>query len=216
MYWRRRVLIVCAPILGIVLLWWMVSGAATSDARNGAAAVATATDPDATAARTTAASTGGASTGAASASAALTSAEPTAPPPPPPPAEPQPCGDDAITLTVAPEQPEYAVGSAPRLILTVGNRSAVACTRDFDSAKQEILLFSGETRFWSSNDCYPETSNDVRTLQPGESIEFVVTWSGRSSEPTCAEPRNPIPAGTYVLRARLDTKVSADTPIAFV
>ena len=48
-------------------------------------------------------------------------------------------------------------------------------------------------------------------------IQFIapvpVVWGGLTSEPTCTTARVNPPAGTYVVRGRLDTKSSADAPL---
>ena len=44
-------------------------------------------------------------------------------------------------------------------------------------------------------------------------VGFPVVWSGLTSEPTCTAARVPPAAGAYVVRGRLDTKVSTDAPL---
>jgi hypothetical protein len=124
-----------------------------------------------------------------------------------------PCTDEMIALTVrAPGT--VAVGSKPTLELVVTNVSAVPCTRTLDKAQQEIALFDGAgTRVWGSNDCFPEASSDLRTLAPGETLAFPLVWGGLTSEPGCTATRATPSPGTYVLRGRLDTKISPDVPI---
>ena len=124
-----------------------------------------------------------------------------------------PCTDDMIGLEVR-TPGSAAVGSKPTFELLVSNISAVACVRALDKGQQELQLFDGSgNRIWGSNDCFPETSSDPRTLAPGEVVTIPLVWGGLTSEPTCTAPRaNPAP-GTYTVRGRLDTKVSPDTPL---
>ncbi len=148
---------------------------------------------------------------------------PTPPPstPPPPPAAPAPpvqqpgapCGDDVIALEVrAPGA--VPSGTLPVFELVVTNTATVPCTRVLDKQLQEMVLLDGAgTRLWGSNDCQPETSADTRTLAPGEQVAFPLTWSGLTSEPSCTAARVPLAPGSYVLRARLDTKTSPDAPL---
>ena len=123
------------------------------------------------------------------------------------------CTDDMIGLVVR-ASASVTVGSKPTFELVVTNTSAVPCRRVLDKGLQEIVLLDTTgRRLWGSNDCFPETSEDTRTLAPGEAVAFPVVWGGLTSEPTCTEPRiSPLP-GNYVLRGRLDTKTSADTAI---
>lgn len=125
-----------------------------------------------------------------------------------------PCTDDMIALAVrAPAS--VAAGSKPTVELVVANTSTVPCRRALDKGLQELVLLDGSgRRVWGSNDCFPEASSDTRTLAPGEGVAFPIVWGGLTSEPTCTAPRTTPPPGNYVLRGRLDTVVSADTPLA--
>jgi hypothetical protein len=108
-----------------------------------------------------------------------------------------------------------AVGSKPTFELLVSNLSAVPCVRALDKGLQELLLLdSAGNRIWGSNDCFPEASSDPRTIAPGETVTIPLVWGGLTSEPTCTAPRSNPPAGNYVVRGRLDTKISADAPLA--
>jgi hypothetical protein len=107
-----------------------------------------------------------------------------------------------------------AQGIDTTLELVVGNAGAVPCVRSFDKQLQElVLLDAAGNRIWGSNDCLPETSSDPRTLAPGEVVSFPVEWSGLTSEPTCTAARVPPPPGAYLVRGRLDTKVSVDAAL---
>lgn len=134
--------------------------------------------------------------------------------PTPQPAAGGPCTDDMLALEVrAPAS--AAVGSKPTFELAVANVSAVPCQRALDKGLQEIVLLDpAGNRVWGSNDCFPEASSDLRTLVPGEVVTVPLVWGGLTSEPTCTAERVPPAPGTYLLRARLDTKVSADATIA--
>jgi hypothetical protein len=133
--------------------------------------------------------------------------------PAPQPAAGGPCTDDMLALEMRAPQ-SAAVGSKPTFEIAVANISAVPCVRALDKGLQEIVMFDAAgTRVWGSNDCFPEATSDPRTLLPGEVVTLPLVWGGLTSEPTCTAARaNPAP-GTYLLRARLDTKVSADASI---
>jgi hypothetical protein len=124
-----------------------------------------------------------------------------------------PCTDEMLRLEVrAPAS--AAVGSKPTFELAVTNVSAVPCARALDKGLQEIVMFDGAgNRVWGSNDCFPEASSDLRTLAPGEVVVLPLVWSGLTSEPACSAPREAPAPGTYLLRGRLDTKVSPDASI---
>ncbi len=124
-----------------------------------------------------------------------------------------PCGDDVIALEVR-TPGTVPSGTGPVFELVVTNTAAVPCTRVLDAQLQEMVLLDGAgARLWGSNDCQPGSSSDTRTLAPGEQVVFPLTWSGLTSEPTCSAARVPVAPGTYVVRARLDTKTSPDAPL---
>jgi hypothetical protein len=124
-----------------------------------------------------------------------------------------PCTDDMIAVEIrAPDA--VASGSKPVVELVVRNTSAVPCTRDLDRELQElVLLDAGGNRIWGSNDCFPEESDERRTLEPGQEATFETVWGGLTSDPACAAERRTVPPGDYVLRGRLDTTTSADRPL---
>ncbi len=135
------------------------------------------------------------------------------PAPAPEPVAGGPCTDDMLALEVrAPAN--AALGSKPTFELAVANLSAVPCVRALDKGLQEVVMFDqAGNRVWGSNDCFPEASSDLRTLAPGEVVTMPLVWGGLTSEPTCTAPRDTPAPGTYLLRGRLDTKVSADASI---
>jgi hypothetical protein len=116
---------------------------------------------------------------------------------------PQACADSVLAVTATSAQPSYRVGETPVLKLSVRNTSQVACVRDVGPREQEMLMYTGSTRVWSSNDCYPDGGTDIRTLSPGETVSSTVVWSGLGSQPGCAGKRSRVPAGTYEVTARV-------------
>ena len=209
-YWRRRLLVLLLLLAVLGGGGWLTSAALSGGSGETTAAAAT--------------------TGASTATGeppALTQVVPslasvrTPTPPPEPAAEPtpaspapgDPCGDDMIELEVR-GPGSVAVGGKPTFELVVTNVSTVPCVRVLDEGLQEIVMFDAAgNRVWGSNDCFPENSSDTRTLAPGESVAFPLTWGGLTSEPSCTAERTTPAPGQYVLRGRLDTKTSADTAI---
>jgi len=223
-YWRRRLTLVGVVIaLSLAAGWFFVGGASGDpDGAADAAAQASTLEP-----------TGdGPLTGLEQVVPSLFPAEAVdpsetgapaegstpVPTPTPAPAEPGPCPDEAIGLAVGAEFPEYPAGNKPLLGLNITNISAVPCLRDLDLALQTWGLFAADgTRLWGSNDCYPDPSlPSVVLLQPGQVVAFTIIWSGQTSEPTCALPRQTLGPGTYILRGYLANLVSPDAPLVLV
>jgi hypothetical protein len=137
-----------------------------------------------------------------------------APPPIPVPATgPVPCSDDMIGVAAEIDPDEHRIGQRPTLRLVVTNVSEQPCVRDLDSARQEIVVWSGDgrDRLWSSNDCVNGSAADLRTLVPGQPVAFAVAWAGRTSVPGCAGGRTVVPAGNYRVMSRVDGVISAAT-----
>jgi hypothetical protein len=209
-YWRRRLLVLGCAVGLLGGGGWVTTAAMGSGPEDGTAAAAT--------------------TGPAPAPPVLDQLVPslaavelptTAPTPtgvpepvPPGPVEGGPCTDDMISVEVRSDPASTPVGSKPTFHLVVTNVAPVSCVRTLDKGLQEVVLLDAAgTRLWGSNDCFPEASDDVRTLAPGEVVAFPVVWGGLTSEPTCTAPRVPPAPGSYLLRDRLDTTTSADAAI---
>ena len=125
-----------------------------------------------------------------------------------------PCGDDAISVTVTSDVATAPAGSRPTFTLVVTNTSAVPCARALDGALREMVVVDAAGgRVWGSNDCETPGPAETRTLGPGEAASFPLQWSGRTSAPGCSATRTTAPAGSYVLRGRLDTKTSTDVAL---
>ena len=133
----------------------------------------------------------------------------------PPPGPPQPCPDSVMQIAVTAAQPNYLVGQRPFLTLHITNAGPVACVRDVSRQYRAILLMSadGKTRLWSSSDCYSVTTNEVRTLQPGQGLAYSVAWAGRTSAPGCPAGRTTVPAGTYELVGQLGSLTGQPTQL---
>ncbi|MGY1747499.1 MucR family transcriptional regulator [Blastococcus sp. SYSU D00695] len=211
-YWRRRLLVLTLLVAVLGGGGWL--GVALLGGGSG--------EEEATGGSTPAAATGAAGTPALErVLPSLASVQTPTPPAaveetPAPPAGPQPgdpCSDDMIAVEVR-GPGTVASGSGPTLELAVINVSAVPCVRVLDAELQEIVLVdTAGTRVWGSNDCQPESSDDTRTLAPGEQVVFPLVWSGLSSEPTCGVERTVVPPGDYLLRGRMETATSADSPL---
>jgi hypothetical protein len=218
-YWRRRALALGAVILVLLLGWAVLPGGGDDQPRDTAGALGSPSATVPAAAPTTLSATPPAGDPGRPADgngggdpATPTAPVPTAPSPTPAP-PPKACADSALRLTVAPRRPAYSVGQSPVLDLRVQNVSAVPCVRDLGAGQQEITLYQGTRRLWSSNDCFPDDSRDAEVLRPGAQETFSVTWSGLGSRPKCAGTRTRIGAGSYALVARLGTLVSRQAPI---
>jgi hypothetical protein len=116
---------------------------------------------------------------------------------------------------VTTRRPSYQVGDQPLLTLHIVNAGAVPCVRDVSRQLRSIELFAanGRTILWSSSYCYTVHTDEVRTLQPDESLAYSVAWAGRTAAPGCPPNRTTVPAGRYELAGRLGTLTGPRTPL---
>ena len=113
------------------------------------------------------------------------------------------CAADALDVDAKATTDEAAAGSAVRLELRVVNTTAVPCTRDLGQAAVELLVYSGDDRIWSSDDCSPGGGARVTTLAPGKAEVSRVTWPGTRSLPGCEGSKAKAQPGTYRVTARV-------------
>lgn len=150
-----------------------------------------------------------------SSSSAAPSTTTTTRPTPTTPAPPQACPDSAMRVTVTAGRPVYQVGDHPRLTLHIANAGKVACVRDVSRQfrSTSVLSADGKKTLWSSNDCYTARTHEIRTLRPGQSVSYSITWAGRTAAPGCPVHRTTVPAGKYRLVGRLGSITGPATPL---
>ncbi|MDQ2721814.1 MAG: hypothetical protein M3Y19_00645, partial [Actinomycetota bacterium] len=126
------------------------------------------------------------------------------------------CSDDALALEAQVADTSYAVGAQPVFRLLVTNAGKTACTTDLSARLQQFVVYSadGQTRIWSSNDCFPGTAPDTRTLAPAAQAVYSIQWAGTSSAVGCTAPRVPAGAGQYVVMTVLGAHQSQPVPFA--
>ena len=219
-YWRRRVAAVVGLLVVLAVLIWIGSavaggspsptGSAAAESSSTAATTASSAAPTSTppapvtgAPTSTVVPVPGSSTPAPAGTAAPASATP-----------PAPCPDPSVALTAQVAQPSYKVGEEPVFRLLVSNSSTTPCTRALDAGLQQVIVYSadGSQRLWSSNDCYPGTGTETKTLNPGEQTAYSIRWSGTTSQPGCTAPRTPVAAGAYTVAVSLGAINSVPVP----
>ena len=139
-----------------------------------------------------------------------------APPTPAGPTPGGPCSDAMVGVAV--QAPSSApVGSKPTFSLVVTNTSPVPCMRALDKGLQEIVLLDAQGhRTWGSNDCFPEAGSDRRLLAAHQTVSFPIVWGGLTSAPACKAARVLPRPGAYVLRGRIASLSSPNTPFRLV
>lgn len=181
-YWRRRLVL----LVGLVVLALLLRSCAGGS-------------PKPAAHRTTPSATPSPSASPRATPSATASPTPTRA------AGPLTCADAALTLSAAPAAPTAPAGSTVRFTLTVKNTGSVACRRDLGGGALEVLVYSGNDRIWSSDDCGTDKSVSVQPLPAGGSLQSGVSWLGKRSARGCPKDQPVARPGTYTVRARVGT-----------
>lgn len=198
-YWRRRILLIGAPLVLILVTAWVTLGgggdkkAADPTPRTTPPPI---TSPTSTA-PTTAASTGSSSTSKSpsGSSSASTSAAPAQ------------CTATQLRVSAGTGASAYKVGDSPMLFLQVVNAGSKPCVQDLADRQVELRVYNGESRVWGSHDCKIEPGSTLRTLPVGQPVRISITWTGLSSQPGCGGTRQRVGAGTYTLYPYLSGRV---------
>ncbi|TCP56701.1 hypothetical protein EV191_101647 [Tamaricihabitans halophyticus] len=228
-YWRRRVVAVggtaIALVLIVLLLSWGADDSVTPSANNsGKGAVAESSPPPAgqqlaNASSSSSASAepslsasvsaGGSSAAASSASSAASSSKPKPKP------KPKPCAESTLKLLVQLGKPEYRVGERPEMNMVLTNAGQDPCVQDVSRQVRELVVTAKDSgdRLWSSLDCYPPKTNEKPVLQPGQQLSFELSWAGRTSAPGCPVNRETVPAGEYLVTAKIGKLASEPVPL---
>ncbi|WP_405488285.1 DUF4232 domain-containing protein [Nocardia sp. NBC_00511] len=205
-YWRRRALAIGALVIGLALVIWVAFAVLRGGGDHKADPKATTTSAAGATNKPAGSSSSAPDSGSAkpSASGAVSAA----------PAAASQCPDQSLAVKVNVGQPTYKTGDQPVFGIVITNISSNACERDMGSGLQLVSVQSldGQRKLWSSTDCYPDGTPDMRTLAPGQQAAFTVTWSGASSQPGCAGERLPVPAGPYTVVAQLGSVRSSPEP----
>ncbi|MBF4477564.1 MULTISPECIES: lipase chaperone [Rhodococcus] len=230
-YWRRRVLAIGVSVVVLALVIWLVVALTGGDdpdqnpepaaAEVTTSATTTAADASADAASASTTRSGDASGSSGSRGAggsasedaddddSSTTATTSAAPVPP-----GQCSDQSLAVRVTSDEPNYRVGSEPDFTIVITNIGTSPCERDLGAGLQQVLVYSldGNERLWANTDCFPESTADIRSLDPGDQAAYSVKWSATTSEPGCQAPREPVGPGAYTVVGQLGGLRSVPEP----
>jgi hypothetical protein len=209
-YWRRRVVVLGAGLLFLIVVLYSCGGSGNSTAKQSASPTPTVESP----------------------SSPVLTPETGAPPadsgPPPPPADapapttdtpsvsaPAPpagssCTDAEMSVTPVPSQTSAKRGATIDLQLKIKNISQRTCSRDVGPDPQEIYIKLGAQTVWSSDTCSISRGSRIESFTPGFERTYQVSWNGKDAG-KCAEgvASGPTPnAGDYQVFGRLGAKRS--------
>ncbi len=190
-YWVRRALVLVVVLTLLLGVRWLLTGRGSSPDPGAAGPTSspTAQSSPPAASPTTSASTKPTASSSAKPSASASGGVPL-------------CADSDIAVTASTDAASYPVGATPRLRMRIANSSTVACRRNIGADVNELVITSGATAVWSSDDCNPDGNAQLATLAPGQSYSVSVTWLGRLSAKGCPASQPLAQKGTYKLVGR--------------
>lgn len=116
------------------------------------------------------------------------------------------CRDADLAAVVVPTP-----GTSPTtFVLTVTNRGTTRCTRDLGPGVVDLVVTTGQDRFWARSDCDRRTAREVATLVPGASRAVRVGWDATRSRPGCEGARPQAQPGTYRVEGKVGSKPVAE------
>ncbi len=126
-----------------------------------------------------------------------------------------PCVDANLTLVAVTDKVSYAAADKPQISMKLTNNGP-ACTVNFGSTKQDLIITSGSETIWNSTDCQTGAVDAPVVIRTGESKTTpAIAWGRtRSSKSTCTATNPPqVTAGgaSYHLGVALGDLKSKDT-----
>ena len=227
MYLRRRATVAGAAVVALVAVVWLASslaggGADPQPVQAASAGSMTAGAPSASVAPASSESPVSGPSGSEAAQSAAPAAPSNTAPSNTAPSNTTPanaprnvaCSDQAIGVSAQVADPTYPVGGQPVFRLLIKNTGKTLCATDLGAGLQQVIVYSedGKQRVWSSNDCFPGATPDLRTLKPDEEAVYSVQWSGNTSTEGCKTPRVPAGAGRYIAMTVLGSLQSRPVP----
>ncbi|MFF0468924.1 hypothetical protein ACFYPX_16020 [Micromonospora zamorensis] len=217
-YWRRRVVVLGAGLLFLIVLLYSCTQSGRSGEKPTAGATSTPT-PAGTPAPEGPVLTPdtGAPPPPASADPAVTSPSPAITSNTPPlgaaagSEDDGTCTDAEISVVSSASPTSVQRGAVVELQLKIKNTSDRTCSRNVGADLQEIFIKSGAEKIWSSDTCGKVQGSDVQTFTPNFERAYQVPWNGRdTSRCDGALAGGPFPPlGSYQVFARVGTKLSS-------
>ena len=125
------------------------------------------------------------------------------------------CGDDDMLITAEADRTTFVAGDPVRFTILIRNDSGRTCVRDIGGDHRELYLIqgTGANKVWSTRHCGGPTGSEVAELAPGFVTSHFIDWDGLTSATCDSGARLPVPAGQYLLYARLGTALSGPLEI---
>ncbi len=177
-YWRRRILVGVAVLLGLVLVLFVMRSCS-----GGTDPVAQPSDQP-TQSEQPSESPSASATGDAAA-----------------------CSDSDIGVAVKMAQSSFKTGEEIVFQLHITNNGQSDCSRNLGSKVNNVAVTSGPAAVWSSDNCLPAGEDDFKTIPAGKTYVVESTWKQDITAASCSTPFQKAQAGGYeVIGKNMDVK----------
>ncbi|MEU4531002.1 hypothetical protein AB0F49_22505 [Micromonospora ureilytica] len=215
-YWRRRVVVLGAGFLFLIVLLYSCTGSDRSGGQEPKAGSSPSTTSSGTSGPVGPVLTPQTGAPSASADAGATTPSPAITSNTPPlgaaagSEDDGTCTNEEISVVSSATPTSVQRGTVAQLQLKIKNTSNRTCSRNVGADLQEIFIKSGAEKVWSSDTCGKVEGSDVQSFTPNFERSYEVPWNGRdTSRCDGALAGGPFPpVGSYQVFARVGTKLS--------
>lgn len=184
-YWRRRLLVGLAALVVLIVFFMLLRSCSS-----GAEPVAS-PSPSGSPSPTASASSSSSASPSTSASGAV-------------------CADSDIEVTVKPDKgTTFPPGTTVTFTMAIKNTSDKPCERNVGTKPNTVLIESGGTQVWSSDDCAPAGTDQIETIEPGNVYQLQANWNQQQSKVGCPSGQPTATPGTYEVIGKNDQVTSS-------
>lgn len=123
------------------------------------------------------------------------------------------CSEDQLTVAASSDAAEYGPDENPIFELSITNDGEEPCDTNVGTNQQVFTVTSGSDRIFATTDCQVDGSDQMMTLEPGQTETSRFAWDKVRTQPGCERSENELGAGTYRITVAMGA-VSSE-PVTF-
>ncbi|MGO1183520.1 MAG: hypothetical protein ACTHZ5_10250 [Micrococcaceae bacterium] len=107
------------------------------------------------------------------------------------------CTEEQLTVAASSDATEYGPDENPIFELSITNDGDEPCDTNVGTNQQVFTVTSGSDRIFATTDCQVDGTDQMMTLEPGQTETSRFEWDKVRTQPGCDRSENPLGAGTY-------------------
>ena len=123
------------------------------------------------------------------------------------------CTEDQLTVVASADAQEYGPDENPIFELSITNDGDEACDTNVGTNQQVFTVTSGSDRIFATTDCQVDGTDQMMTLEPGQTETSRFEWDKVRTQPGCERSENELGAGTYRITVAMGA-ISSE-PVSF-